>query len=208
VELKVANHYQSLLRSDFPVTWTAVLQAWKGFPDVATPVSNLLSTTEVLKYANHRIGLGPMEQEQLVTRLAFTDETDPWKIHLCLQQLASRGAADIHFGLRVWRWILLDEIVAEWERLAEAGPPKDIPPNWQWEDDFATAVYCDARDFWSQFECLSEACAVAETWRRPQELSKGGDTMQIIEEYRNWLTQEAVVVRQLNPNEETGQTRG
>jgi hypothetical protein len=107
--------------SGFHVTWTAILLAWKGFPDVITPVTNLINTDEVLNFALDRIGYGPPEEEDVITRLAFSDGTDTWKIHRCLEELASIAPEDVQRALQVWRWVLLYAIVTEWELHAAMG---------------------------------------------------------------------------------------
>ena len=184
-----------LLNSGLPITWTVVRLAWR------TPTGLLVSIPQVtreelLAYAMSRIGYGPPEQEALVAELAFADETDTWKIQRLLEELAPHNPAELQSALRVWRWILLNEIVTEAERQAQAAPNKHASIYGIWTDDFRTSVYCRLRDFWDEFEFPLQGFGAAPEWQNAGWFIDIPNTLRFIALHRQWLVQEAIELRE------------
>jgi hypothetical protein len=193
--------FDRLLSSGLPITWTILLLAWNRLYYVPTPVPEIVTTEQLLAYAMSQIGCGPPEQEVLTAELAFAEDQDTWTVGRCLQALASDSPEDVQYAIRVWRWVLLSEIVTELEQAAQDAPDKNAPTYGVWTDDFRTSVYCDLSDFWGQFGFPSQGFAVAENWAEGDWLRDIPRTLCLIGEHRRWLVQEESVLRDHGRNE-------
>lgn len=149
----------------------------------------------------NQIGSGSSDQEELTAELAFADEQDTWTVGRCLEALASDSPEDVQYAVRVWRWVLLSETVAELEQQAQDAPGQSASIYGVWTDDFRTSAYYDLRDFWEQFEFPSVGFAVAENWAEGDWLRDILSTLRLIGEHRRWLEPEETMLRNHGRNE-------
>jgi len=198
---QVMTVFDRLLSSGLPITWITLRLAWNRLSDVPTPIPSRVTTEQLLTYAMNQIGSSSPEQEALIVELAFADEQDTWTAGRCLEALSSDSPEDVQYAVRVWRWVLLSEIVAELEQQAQDAPGQSAPIYGVWTDDFMTSVYCDLRDFWEQFEFPSVGFALAENWTEGDWLRDIPSTLRLIGEHRRWLEQEETVLQDHGRNE-------
>lgn len=188
--------FAQLLGSGLPITWTVVRLAWRTPTGLHVSIPQI-THEELLAYAMDRIGYGPPEQETLVAELAFTDETDTWTIQRLLEELAPHNPVELQNALRVWRWMLLNEIVTEAERQAQDAPDEYAPIYGIWTDDFRTSVYCSFRDLWEEFEFPLRGFDVAPGWQNAEWFIDIPRTLRFIALHRQWLVQEAIELRNM-----------
>ena len=189
--------FARLLSSGLPVTWTTIRLMWQaptGFPASIPHITR----EELLAYAMGRIGYGLPEQEELVAELAFANPRDTWTIQRLLKELAPFNPEALQSALRVWRWTLLNEIVAENERQCQAAPDEHAKIYGIWTDDFTTSVYCSFRDFWEEFDLPSEAFAVTQDWQSGGWFKDIPSTSRFIAEHRRWLSEEVAELRKMD----------
>lgn len=181
--------FDRLLSSGFPITWTTIFIAWQRLPCVPGFNSTLITSEQLHTYAMDQIGYSAPEHGPFIVELAFSNEQDTWTILRCLQNLASDTPEEVQNAYRLWRWILLNEVVAN---LENAKSWIDLSARiGVWEDDFTTAVYCNLGDFRANFEFPSHGFAVTEDCQKADWFIDMPSTLRLIEEHRHWLIQEA-----------------
>lgn len=187
------NSFDVLLKSGIPLDWNTLLLGWDGFGEFY----GMVRTDQLRSYAMDQIGYGLEVEYELVCAIAFAEERDTWTIRACLEQLASDTPEARNRAERVWRWVMLSDIVARLtQELAAA-----LNPNAEADDPYALDVaainvWVDLREFWSVFEFPSDRFSTALDWKRADWPSELWRMQAVLAEHREFLDRERTALQE------------